>query len=146
MFNQNFNDFSIHIKMIMGQDSQIQSAFIASYFGDELDDFSGFAKYNLIVDASRDEVSPAEIFTLALQPLHSTPRLHIYYDFENVNPESPTLGIGKLGFDVNLDFISLEIDGEFSFGMKEVIDVLKIEANKYFARIEYNYEPTQSGL
>lgn len=111
-----------------------KSAFIASYFGDENDDFSAFTKYHLIVDALHDEISVSEIFSRIV----ADPRFRMFYDLGNFGKSE-----SKIGFDVNLDFLNLKISGKLSLGNIKVIDLLDLEAEKYFAKFEYSHDSTQ---
>ena len=111
-----------------------KSAFIASYFGDENDDFSAFTRYHLIVDALHDEIAVSEIFSRIV----ADPRFRMFYDLGNFGKSE-----SKIGFDVNLDFLNLKISGKLSIGNIKVIDVLNLEAEKYFAEFEYSHDSTQ---
>ena len=111
-----------------------KSAFIASYFGDENDDFSAFTRYHLIVDALHDEIAVSEIFSRIV----ADPRFRMFYDLGNFGKSE-----SKIGFDVNLDFLNLKISGKLSIGNIKVIDVLNLEAEKYFAKFEYSHDSTQ---
>ena len=114
-----------------------KSAFIASYFGDENDDFSAFTKYHLIVDALQDEISVSEIFSRIV----ADPRFRMFYDLGNFGKSE-----SNIGFDVNLGFLNLKISGKLSLGNIKVIDELDLEAEKYFAKFEYSHDSTQLRL